>query len=68
MKKEMVWALACMRERRVVYRVCSGNLRNRGYLEDLGIDGMKILKHTSRGTGILNELIWLTTWRVAGLL
>jgi hypothetical protein len=33
-----------MRESRGVYRVLSGNLRKRGHLEDLGVDGRIILR------------------------
>jgi hypothetical protein len=33
-----------MGERRGIYRVLVGNLRERDHLEDLGVDGMIILK------------------------
>ena len=42
----MRWAghVARMGEKRSVYRVLVGNLRGRGHLEDLGIDGRIILR------------------------
>ena len=44
--RRMRWAghVACMGERRGVYRTLLGNLRGRDHLEDPGVDGRKILR------------------------
>jgi hypothetical protein len=43
-KIEMGGALSRMGERRGVYRVVVGNLRERDHLEDPGLDGRTVLK------------------------
>ena len=57
----MSWVghVARMGERRGVYRVLLGKLRERGHLEDTGLDGRIILRWT--------RLIWLRIW-TGGLL
>ena len=42
--KEMGGHVACMGERRVVYRVLVGNLREGNRLEEAGVDGRIILR------------------------
>jgi len=66
------WArhVARMGERRGVYRVWWGNLKERDDLGDRGIDGRIILKwiFTTWDVGAWTVLIWLRKWTGGGLL
>jgi len=66
------WArhVARMGERRGVYRVWWGNLKERDDLGDRGIDGRIILKwiFTTWDVGAWTGLIWLRKWTGGGLL
>ena len=50
-----------MGEKRGIYRVWWGNLRERDYLEDPGVDGRKILRWTFRkwNVGVWTGSSWL---------
>jgi len=39
----LAWHVACMGERRDVYRILGGKPEGKSYLEDLGVDGRIIL-------------------------
>jgi len=57
------------RERRGAYRVLMGNLKERGHLEDLGVDGRVILILIFRKwDGVWTGLIWLRLGTGCGLL
>jgi hypothetical protein len=52
-------------ERRGVYRVLAGNLRERDHLEDQGVDGRIILRWIFRkwDVGIWIRSSWLRIWK-----
>jgi len=67
----MRWAghVACMGERRGAYRVLMGILKERGHLEDLGIDGtVMLILVFSKWDGVWTGLIWLGLGTGCGLL
>ena len=64
------WAghVARMGDMRNAHRVLMGNLMERGYLEDLGVNGRIILKSIfKKWNGAWNGLIWLRTGTGGGL-
>jgi hypothetical protein len=60
-KMRWAWHVACVGERRGIYRLLVGNLREIDHLQDPGVDGRIILRRICRkwDVGVWIGSIWL---------